>query len=252
MFVHGAVSDLRTWERQRAALVAAGFRAITFTQRYYGTEPWQADWPKYRIRTHSDDLALFIRALGAGPAHLVAWSSGGHIAFNVALQHPELVKSAFVFEPVVPIFITDPAELKAIGDDAGAMVGPAFGPMKAGDMAGAARLFLDGVAEHSGYFDALAPAAKTIVLDNARVLPLMFDGGEQDAPISCAQLGQIGPPVTVSRGADSRPFFRVIADGAARCLPAGRHLVVAGHKHMWPGEDVTGFTAALVEFLRRR
>ncbi len=50
VLVHGAASDLRTWERQRAAL-AAHYRTIAFTQRYYGTAPWPADWPQYRIGT---------------------------------------------------------------------------------------------------------------------------------------------------------------------------------------------------------
>ena len=87
VLVHGAASDLRTWERQRAAL-AAHYRTIAFTQRYYGAAPWPADWPQYRIGTHVDDLAAFIRRLGAGPAHLVAWSSGSHIVLNVALRNP--------------------------------------------------------------------------------------------------------------------------------------------------------------------
>jgi pimeloyl-ACP methyl ester carboxylesterase len=145
VLVHGAVSDLRTWERQLAAL-AQHYHAIAFTQRYYGTTPWRDDWPKYRIHTHANDLAEFIRILGAGPVHLVAWSSGGHIALNVALHHPRLVHSVFVYEPVVSSYVDDPVLLKAIGDDAAAMVGPVFPAMKSGDMSSAARFFVDGVA----------------------------------------------------------------------------------------------------------
>ena len=251
VLVHGAASDLRTWERQRAAL-AAHYRTIAFTQRYYGTAPWPADWPQYRIGTHADDLAAFIRGLGAGPAHLVAWSSGSHIVLNVALRNPELVRSVFVYEPVVPSYVDDPAELKAIGDDAGAMVGSAFSPMKAGDTKQAARLFIDGVAERGGYFDALPPAQQAIVLDNARVLPLMFDGGEQDAPISCSQLAQLKPRVAIARGEKVRPFFRIIADAAARCMPAARRIVVPGAKHMWPGEDPIAFSQTVHGFVDGR
>lgn len=248
VLVHGAVSDLRTWERQRAAL-AEQYRTVAFTQRYYGTAPWGADWPKYRIRTHADDLAAFIRGLGAGPVHLVAWSSGGHISLNVALHHPELVRSVFVYEPVVPSYVTDPAQLKAIGDDASAMVGPVFPALKAGDMTQAARLFLAGVSERTGTFDALPAGAQAIVLDNARVLPLMFDGGESDAPITCEQLAQIKPPVAIARGEQVRPFFRIIADAASRCMPAARRIVVPGAKHMWPGEEPAAFSATVREFV---
>ena len=108
VFVHGALSDHRTWQRQREA-VSSRYRAISYTQRYFGNEAWDKGGPKFGVQTHSDDLAAFIRGLNAGPVHLVAWSYGGHIVLNVALKSPELVKSAFVFEPAVPSYVTDPA-----------------------------------------------------------------------------------------------------------------------------------------------
>lgn len=108
VFVHGGVSDHRTWQQQREA-VSSRYRAVSYTQRYFGTEAWDKNGPKFSVQTHADDLAAFIRGLNAGPAHLVAWSYGGHIALNVALKNPDLVKSAFVFEPAVPSYVTDPA-----------------------------------------------------------------------------------------------------------------------------------------------
>lgn len=248
LLLHGAVSDLRTWNRQRAEL-AAHYRTIAVTQRYYGTSPWRADWPKYSIETHTDDLAAFIRALGAGPVHLVAWSSGGHIALNVALRHPDLVRTLFIYEPVVPSYVDDPAELKALSDDANEMVGPVLPPMKDGEMTRAARLFIDGVAEHQGYFDALPSTTQDIVLANARALPLMFNGGEQDAPITCAQLAQVKPPLAIARGELVRPFFRIIADAAARCSPGSSRIIVPDAKHMWPAENPVGFAEAVRDFL---
>ena len=98
VFVHGAVSDHRTWERQRD-VVSANYRAISYTQRYFGTEPWDKSGPKFGEQTHADDLAAFIRGLNVGPVHLVSWSYGGHITLLVALNSPELVKSVFAFEP---------------------------------------------------------------------------------------------------------------------------------------------------------
>lgn len=73
VFVHGAISDYRTWNRQRAALAAKRYRAVSCTQRWFGTEPWGTDGPGPGwIATHADDLAAFIRALDAGPVYLVA------------------------------------------------------------------------------------------------------------------------------------------------------------------------------------
>jgi hypothetical protein len=52
------------------------------------------------------------------------------------------------------------------------------------------------------------------------------------------------------RGADVRPFFKVVADAGARCMPAQQYIVVPNTKHMWPGEDVTDFNRRLVAFLK--
>jgi pimeloyl-ACP methyl ester carboxylesterase len=248
VLVHGAVSDLRTWDRQRAAL-ATHYRAIAVTQRYYGDAPWGPDWPKYSIETHVNDLAAFIRALDAGPVSLAAWSSGGHIALTLALRSPDLLRGVFVYEPVVSSYVEDPEKLKAIGDDASALVGPVLPKLKEGEVEQAARLFVDSVAEHPGYFDSLPATSQEVVLANARALPLMFDGGEQDSPITCKQMAEIKPRVAIARGEKVRPFFRIIADAAARCNPRATHIIVPEANHMWPGEDPAGFARVVHGFL---
>jgi len=250
VLIHGAASDRRTWSRHQAKLAKEGFRAVAFTQRYYGDEDWDEKWPPYRIRTHADDLAAFLRGLGMGKAHLVAWSSGGHIALNVAHESPELVKSVMIYEPVVPSYVVDEESLQAIGDDANAMVGPVFEPMLAGKLELAAHLFLDGVSNRSGYLDSLPTEARQIVLDNARAMPLMFDDGETDMPITCSQMQGIEPPILIARGKYSRPFFSLTADAAMRCIGGNHHLIQPGADHMWPGENPDDFVQVVVTFIR--
>ena len=248
VFVHGAVSDYRTWDRQRATLAAQGYRAISYTQRYFGTEPWGQGWPPFGTQTHSDDLVAFVRGLNLGPVHLVAWSYSGHTALNVALRHPELVKSAFVFEPVHPTYISDPVQLKALGDDAASYVGPVLQAIRDGDNDLAVKRLIDGVGERPGYFDAQPAAAQAVQLDSARSMSVAFT--EKDVPqISCPQMAQIKPPVTIARGEKVRPFFRIIADAAARCMPQAKQVVVPNAKHLWPGEDPAGFSATVVASL---
>jgi len=251
ILVHGAVSDLRTWNPHREALANSQYRAISYTQRYFGTEPWGTSWPAFGVQTHSDDLVAFIRGLNAGPVHLVGWSYSGQTVLNVALKHPELVRSAFVFEPAHTTFITNAADEKALGDDAGPLFGPVAEAVNTGNNSAAVRHLIDGVGERKGYFDGLPASAKTVMLDSARTMPLLMNQAPPP-PITCAQLGQIKPPVALVRGSDVRPFFRVVADAAARCMPRHQYIVVPRQKHMWPGEDVEGFNATLVGFLKGR
>ena len=117
------LSDLRTWERTRS-LLAKHYRVIAYSQRYFGKEPWVTGGPKIGVPSQSEDLTAFIRRLGVGPAHLVGWSSGGTVVIQVALAHPELVKSAFVYEPPLADAVTDEADRRTVADDRAAALGP--------------------------------------------------------------------------------------------------------------------------------
>lgn len=246
VFVHGAVSDHRAWVRH-IETVSNRYRAIAYTQRYFGTQAWDETGPEFGVQTHSDDLAAFVRELDAGQVHLVAWSYSGHIVLNVALQNPELVRSAFVFEPSVPSYVTDQAQLKAISDDAGILFGPVAEAVEAGDNVAAVQRLIDGVGEGDDYFTAQSASIQASQLDSADTMPLLL--ADQAPPISCTQLGRIEVPVAIVRSEPARPFFREIADAAASCIPRVSRIVVPMANHMWPGEDPQGFSEALLEFI---
>ncbi len=249
VFLHGAASDHRMWDRHRA-IVGQHHRAIAYSQRYFGTGAWGSSWPPLGVQTHADDLVALLRALDAGPAHLVAWSYAGHVALGAALSHPALIRSAFVYEPGVPSYVTDPAELSALGDDMNAMFGPVFGAVQRGDSQEAVRLLLDGSGQREGYFAAQSAERQAVYLDNARTMPLLLSQPRPPA-ITCGDLASLKVPVTLAYGELSRPLFSVVSRAAARCIP-GQHLVVRGATHMWPEEDAAAFCAAVLGFIKER
>ncbi|MEZ5480160.1 MAG: alpha/beta hydrolase [Thiolinea sp.] len=170
-------------------------------------EDWDNSWPPYSIETHASDLLAFLEAIKVENVHIVAWSSGSHIALRAAQKSPQSIRAIFMYEPVVPSYVENEQTLQMIGEDAHQMVGPAVKQLEEHNMNRAAELFLDGVANQPGYFKALDEHSQRIVLDNARMLPLMLNGGEQDAPISCKQLKDLKPKIFVAYGEHSEPFF---------------------------------------------
>ncbi|MCL2007655.1 MAG: alpha/beta hydrolase [Treponema sp.] len=46
----------------------------------------------------AEDVKLFTEALGIKKAHLVGWSTGGGIAFELALKYPDLISSLFIIQ----------------------------------------------------------------------------------------------------------------------------------------------------------
>lgn len=101
LFVHGNVSAARFWEETLAAL-PAGYRGIAPDLRGYGrTEAAPVDATR-GLRDWSDDVVALMDALGMDSAHLVGWSMGGGIVMQLAIDHPERVRSLTLVSAMSP------------------------------------------------------------------------------------------------------------------------------------------------------
>jgi pimeloyl-ACP methyl ester carboxylesterase len=248
VFVHGAGADYRVWEGEREA-VAPHYRFVALTQRYFGTDPWADDGSKFSMTTHADDLAAFIGELNAGPVDIVGWSYSGPIGLLVAMQHPELVHGLFLYEPGLISHVTDPDDLQIATDDRKAVSAPAAAASKAGDTTEAIRLLINGVSnQQPGYFETATPSIRSLLLDNARTLPLFY-AAPPPPQITCEQLGQIKIPVTIARGDSTRPFYKIAADTANHCIPGSKLVVIPNGRHVTPMQDPSAFNEVVLGFL---
>jgi 3-oxoadipate enol-lactonase len=93
LFIHGLGSSTRDWEKQ-VAFFSRRYQVITFDVRGHG----RSDKPPgpYRVSLFAADTAALIKALGIDPAHVVGLSMGGMIAFQLAIDTPNLVKSLVI------------------------------------------------------------------------------------------------------------------------------------------------------------
>jgi pimeloyl-ACP methyl ester carboxylesterase len=159
LFVPGGMSDLRNFDSSRDAIVRS-YRYVSPTLRYFGSDPWPDNGANFSMATHVNDLAALIRQLNAGPVHFVGWSYSGSLGILLAVQHPDLAKSLFVYEQSnLASWVTDPTQLNAAAASRKATFGPAVVASKGGDQAGAVRIIMNGVNGGAGAFDAL-PAAR--------------------------------------------------------------------------------------------
>lgn len=94
---------------------------------------------------------------------------------------------------------------------------PVVKAAKAGQADEATRLFADWTNDQPGEFDALPPATRAMHLDNSRTVALHF--AAPPAPsITCADLGRFKPPLAITTGEHTRPFFRTLAEKTHRCV----------------------------------
>ena len=90
LFIHGLASSSRSWKKQ-VPFFSRRYRVITFDIRGHG----RSDKPiePYSIELFATDAAELLRVLGISPAHVVGFSMGGMVAFQLAVTAPEMIRS---------------------------------------------------------------------------------------------------------------------------------------------------------------
>jgi pimeloyl-ACP methyl ester carboxylesterase len=243
VFLHGALGDARTFA-PHAEMLSDRYRALTYTQRYFGDRPWPEPGPPFGVETHAQDLIGFVEALGAGPVFLVAWSYAGHVALRAAQLRPGLFRAMFVYETGFQTFMTDAAEIAAFKTDFDRMWGPVIEAVNAGDAAAAAKLLVNASTEDDYYFDSRTELQIGIERENAHMLPKLI--AQAPPPrISAEDLSEIEATISLACGAKTRPAYKLISEAAMRHLP-GQHFMIPGVDHYWPDAEPSAFT----EFVR--
>ncbi|MEN8242303.1 MAG: alpha/beta hydrolase [Chloroflexota bacterium] len=93
VFIHGLGSSTKDWEHQ-VDHFSTRYRVILVDVRGHGQTGKPAG--PYSVQMFAQDLAGLIGALGIPAAHLCGISMGGMIAFQMAVDYPEMVKTLTV------------------------------------------------------------------------------------------------------------------------------------------------------------
>jgi pimeloyl-ACP methyl ester carboxylesterase len=93
LFLNGLGMSVGDWEGQ-AGYFSKDYQVITFDCRGQGAS--EKPPGPYSISLFCDDTVGLLRSVKAWPTHLVGLSMGGMIAFQLAVSHPELVRSMVI------------------------------------------------------------------------------------------------------------------------------------------------------------
>jgi pimeloyl-ACP methyl ester carboxylesterase len=240
--LHGHTLDLRVWDEQAAALLAAGYRVIRYDQRGHGHSASPSSG--YRLGDHAADLAALLRHLGAVPAHVVGLSKGGGIALELALREPAMVRSLVLVAPLVPDFALSPGVVDSFRALARAIRADGVQPA-------IRALWLP---------HPLIATAHALPEQRARVESMVLDfpageylAGSRDAPDRAwtvvDRLGTLAVPTLVVSGENDVPDFVAMAALVAERVPGCVLEVLAGCGHLVPLEQPAALSAALLAFL---
>lgn len=250
IFLHGnGPTDLRTWAAQLEPF-AAHHRAIAYSRRYHFPNDWTGDGSEINSTiVHAGDLAALIEAMNLGRAHLVGLSYGADVALRMAVDHPNQVRSLTLTEPALFTWLVALPGGAALFAEFTAAMKPAVQAANDGDMATAARLWLDGIVG-DGMVDRLPAATRDRVMVNIRLLAHeITDIADVVTDITRAEAAVIRVPCLLLLGEESPPMFRLVLHELARELPDARQTLIGNASHLLHAMNPRAFNAAVLSFL---
>jgi non-heme chloroperoxidase len=104
VLVHGYALNGHSWEKQEAALLAAGHRVITYDRRGFGTSSRPSTG--YDFDTLAADLHVLLSRLDLREVVLAGFAMGtGEVARYLAVHGPGRVKAAVLVAPLLPFLL---------------------------------------------------------------------------------------------------------------------------------------------------
>jgi 3-oxoadipate enol-lactonase len=243
LLVHGSGPDSRGWSPSDENL-ARDHRVITYDRRGYGRSadaPLVPGWEQ-----HYRDAAWIMKELEIGPAAVVGWSGGGWIAIDLAVEHPELVRSIVLAETAIPY---PPAATPSV---LGMLVRTRLEKIFRGDKRGA-ETFLRWILTEDGTNTLDRPdypqERTERMLANAR--GIWADLSPRGRPSASAErLRQVRCPVALLVGDTGLPWFRRSAELFAERLPDATIETIEGTNHAFTFHQPERFAEAIREAVR--
>jgi pimeloyl-ACP methyl ester carboxylesterase len=237
VFINGLGSSTRDWDMQVTEF-SRTYQVITYDLRGHG----RSDKPAgpYSIPQFAADSAGLLKALGVTSAHIVGISLGGGVAFQLALDYPQLVKTMTIVNSApAMVGITPDAQkeverrvaiVRQMGMRAmGEALGPALFPKP--EHAALCQTFVERWAENDpqAYIEATLSMVGWNVTDRL-------------SSIRC-------PTLVIAADQDYTPV--AIKEAYVKLLPDAQLVVIADAHHATPVERPQEFNAVLAPFLAR-
>jgi pimeloyl-ACP methyl ester carboxylesterase len=248
VFVHGAVSDLRTWIEQ-IEFFSENYRAVSYSRRYHGANEKPVAGGEYTRALHTADLLEFLKRLDAGRAHLVGHSYGASVALLAALEAPDTVASLTLGEPspFPPLFEKEPA-LTLLNEQKKALA-EALRLAENGAEEEAVREFLHTVVGVD-VLELLPSERRQVVLENAGTLLPMLRTYYDSPVVGRQNLRSLNVPTLFITGELSPKIARTSNEVLAAHLPNARTAVLRGASHGLHIENPSGFNRLVLDFLK--
>ncbi len=264
VFVHGGSGDYRVWDEQMDSF-ATSYRVIALSCRGYWPNAKSRPGESVTLQTYVDDLADVLRALNAGPVHLVGHSSpGGFGSLLLAARQPDLLRTLVLLEPPafpllgvnIPPRPADLAKLLVRRPRAGIAflrfgakgVRPAMRAFERGDDAEGLRVFMAANTSTAAVDQMPAPLFDQF-LANVGPLKAQLKAGFPD--FTAADASAIVVPTLLVSGEASPAHLKAVSQRLATLIPNAEQLTILGATHNMFNSHPAEFNAGVLQFIQR-
>ena len=243
--VHGSLCDFRIWSCVLGPL-SRKHRIIAISLRHFFPEHWDGRGETYSIAQHVADVIAFIDKLNAGPVDLLGHSRGGHIAFRVAQQRPDLLRKLILAEPggeldatLDPAFRPGPSPLAA-------RIAASAEIIAQGDIDGGLAIFMDAL-EGPGAWKRLPAAPKQLLRDNATTL--IGQTRDRRPPFSKADAEAIKTPTLFIGGGNTKGALPNVLHTLAAHVADSQTVMIPNTTHPMFEQAPQKFCEVVLAFL---
>ena len=204
--------------------------------------------PPVSIVDHAADAAALLEQLGLSRAHIAGHSSGGSIAVQLALDHPDKVHTLTLLEPTLVSLPLGQAFLRSAG--------PVFDAYRRGDRSGAFAMFASAASglDWEGCRALLEERIPGVVARSIEDADTFFGIELPSLPgwtFGPEQAATIHLPVLSVLGAETQPVWLEIAEFLRSSLPNVEDCTIEGAGHLLQIQRPEPVARAMADFLRR-
>jgi pimeloyl-ACP methyl ester carboxylesterase len=243
--VHGSLCDFRIWHCVLGPL-SKKHRVIALSLRHFFPERWDGSGNSYSIAQHVSDVIGFIEQLNVGPVDLMGHSRGGHVAFRVAQQRPDLLRKLILAEPGGELDATLDPDFKPGPSPLAARIAMAADKIAAGDVEGGLSFFIDAI-EGPGAWTRTPAAPKQLLRDNA--FTLIGQSRDNRPPFSKADAEAIAMPTLFIGGARTKGSLPLVLRTLAAHVPDAKTAMIPNTTHPMFEQAPQKFCEIVLEFL---
>ncbi|GHO43830.1 alpha/beta fold hydrolase [Ktedonospora formicarum] len=240
LLIHSTGANADMWGSAFESLATRN-RVIAYDRRGFSRS---AQLSLGDLHQHAEDVAALLRHLHATPATLVGSDTGGVIALDVAVHHPELVAAVVLCE--VNLHLRKQQAISGFFERARLR----YLNRAKGARAAAEAYYMHTLEEKSGEsgFERLAKEWREALLANAEASLREIEAGTGEH-LTTQQIAGISQPVTCLVSTRSHPFYREVAQQLARELPKMRSKIVTATGHYMHLDQPSQFVHEIAEAL---